>query len=72
MVEILTIIWGICMLGFLFVLIYDGFYSFVSDSINFRLNGRITRLYRVGMHESANMLKSQYIRSWRDLFKRYF
>jgi len=70
--EILLVIWGICMIGYLVGLICNGFHAFVSCNINSSLNGRITRLYRVGMHESGYILKSQYIHSWRDLFKRYF
>ena len=72
-VEILIIIiWGTFTLGLLVVLIRDGLKILVYSNINAALNGRITRLYRVGMHESGDILKLQYIKSWRDLFKRYF
>ncbi len=72
MVEIFVSIWGICMIGYLVGLVCNGFHFFVSCNINSSLNGRITRLECAGMYESANMLKLQYIHSYRDLFKRYF
>jgi len=70
--EILVIIGWTFVLGILVVLIRDGLEFLISSSINTSLNGRITRLYRVGMHESGDILKTQYIMSWRGLFKRYF
>lgn len=61
MVEILIIIWGICILGFLFVLIYNG-YCAILRSKNKRKYKRIEILYRVGMAESANILHLPLIR----------
>jgi len=72
MVYILLIIWGICVLGLLGALIRDGIDFLIVSNINAVLNGRITRLYRAGMNESAGILRLQYIKSWWDLYKRYF
>lgn len=70
--EILVIIWGIFTLGGLVALICNGLEILVYSNINAALNGRIIRLYQAGMHESGDILKLQYIKSWRDLYKRYF
>lgn len=65
---IVTAMYIVAIVMFIYVLFQDLF-NLITGSKNNRVNERIYVLYRMGLNESADILKARLVHSWWDLFQ---
>ncbi len=67
LIGAMTILLVIVLIVFIYSFLSDIFSFFIAPRINERLDNRIVILRKIGLHESAGVLKAQIVYDWWDL-----